>query len=160
MRFDHLTTYDADAVSVHRMLIDQAFRQSVSEHQGALRTHVTCEHDPGGQAHVGVEQVLPATGLPDIARKFIGDEITVRREDQWEAAHLARVDITIPDKPGSLAARLELTEQGGATTVHLAGELTVAIPFIGAKLEALVADVFTHALDVESETGRAWLARR
>lgn len=158
MRFEHRTTYDASAAAVYAMLIDQDFRQRVSERQGALRTHVTSVSEPGDSAQIAVEQVLPAAGLPDIARKFIGNEITVRRSDRWEDARLARVDITIPDKPGSLAARLALTEQDSTTAVSIDGDLTVAIPFIGAKLEALVGDMFRRALDVEAEVARAWLA--
>lgn len=159
MRFEHRTTYDANATSVYAMLIDQDFRRQVSERQGALRTNVTTFADPGERAHqVGVEQVLPADGLPDIAKKFIGNEITVHRKDAWENARLARVDITIPDKPGSLAARLSLAEQDNSTEVSIEGELTVSIPFIGAKLEAMVADLFRRALDTEAEVARAYLA--
>ena len=160
MRFEHHTTYNSSAAAVYAMLIDQDFRQRVSERQGALRTDVTSIGDPGSpdSVQISVEQVLPADGLPDIAKKFIGTEITVRRRDRWENARLAQVDIAIPDKPGSLAARLSLTEQDNATTVSIDGDLAVSIPFIGAKLEALVGDMFRRALDAEAEVARSWLA--
>ena len=45
-----------------------------------------------------------------------------------------------------------------STAVARASELTVSIPFIGGKLEAMIAELFAKALNTEGVVGRTWLA--
>jgi len=160
MRFEHHTTYAAPAARVLAMLADPAFRTAVSTRQGALSHDVRIEGVPGVGTGMGVrvDQVLPTTGVPPAAAKFVGEEIRITRSESWPAATEGQVEIAIPGKPGQLVGTLTLTESAGQTTLALDSDLTVAIPFIGAKLETLVGDLFRRALDSEAEVARSWLA--
>jgi Protein of unknown function (DUF2505) len=160
MRFEHHTTYAAGATRVLAMLADPAFRTAVSRRQGALSHDVRIEGVPGVGAGMAVQidQVLPTQGVPPAAAKFVGEEIRVSRSESWREATWGQVEIAIPGKPGQLVGTLTLTESAGQTTLALDSDLTVAIPFIGAKLEALVGDLFRRALDAEAEVAGSWLA--
>ncbi len=105
---------------------------------------------------VTVNQVLPAKGIPSFAAKFVGDEIQLVRTEEWVTPTQANIDIAIPGKPGQLQGTLILTEQGGQTTQTLDSQLTVSIPFIGSKLEAMVADLFKSALNAEADVAKTW----
>ena len=48
-------------------------------------------------------------------------------------------------------------ELDGAEVIDL--DLTVKIPLVGGKIEQLIAEIFSHALDVEQKVGREWLGR-
>jgi len=157
MRFTHTSSYPADSATVFAMFADPAFRERVCTAQGSLRSSVSLAlSDLGGEALV--EQVLPAVGLPSYAAKFVGPEIEVRRRERWRDPADGNLEIGIPGKPGDLVATIRLDEADGATTVRYDGELSVSIPLIGGKLERFVADLFSSALDVEAQTGAAYLA--
>lgn len=138
------------------MLIDPAFRKAVCKGQSSLSQNITVTDGSGGVV-VTIDQVLPATGIPSFAAKFVGEEIAITRTEEWVTATQANIDIAIPGKPGQISGTLTLVEDGGHTTQEMDSELTVSIPFIGAKLESLVADLFRSALDAEGKVGSTWL---
>ena len=138
------------------MLIDPAFREAVCTGQNSVSQDIDVTDDPSGMV-VTIDQVLPATGIPSFAAKFVGDEIAITRTEQWVTPTEANIDIAIPGKPGQIVGTLTLIEGDGRTTQELDSALTVSIPFIGAKLESLVADLFRSALDAEAKVGSTWL---
>ena len=54
---------------------------------------------------------------------------------------------------------IDLAESGGATTETVVMDIRVGIPFVGGKIEALVADMLRAALEIENEAGRDYLSR-
>jgi Protein of unknown function (DUF2505) len=156
MRFQHETTYAAAAADVYATVIDARFREAVCSRQGALRHSVQILDDSDG-VKVLIDQVLPAHGIPAPAAKFVGEEIQVRRVELWVTPTHANIDISIPGKPGRLEGTLVLSESAGRTTRTLDSQLTVSIPFVGGKLESLIADLFTTALDTEAEVAASFL---
>ncbi len=147
-------TYDAPAAAVTAMLDDPAFREAVLERQKVVRGSVDIDGDV-----VTIEQVRSAHDIPSFARKFVGDEIVIVQKETWTSPTSADVELAIPGKPGEAAGSLTLTEAGGTTTESLDLELSVRIPLVGGKIEAMIAGLFRDALDREHEVGVEWLAR-
>ena len=50
-------------------------------------------------------------------------------------------------------------DSGGATTETVVMDIRVGIPFVGGKIEGLVADMLRAALEIENEVGRDYLSR-
>lgn len=153
----HETTYDATLGDVLSMLGDPAFRKEVCEAQSALRYDVAIA---GGDSDwtARVERVMPADDLPSFARSVVGDEITVVQAESWHGAD-AEVSIDIPGKPGGGSGTARLTESGGRTVQRIDLAIKISVPFVGGKLEKLVAEVIEKALDKEHAVGVAYLAR-
>ena len=145
--------YDAGIDAVNAMLMDPAFREKVLERQRVLRGSVTVDGNS-----LEIEQVLPATGIPAFAKKFVGDEIVIRQHEQWATPTRGDIRVTMPGKPGEMKGTATLTESGGRTVETIALEVRVGIPLVGGKLEALIGDLLSKALDKEHQTGVAWLA--
>lgn len=146
--------YDASAEEVAAMLADPAFREEVLTRQRVLRHSVSIE---GG--HVLIEQVQTAEGLPSYARKLVGDEIRIVQEEHWTSPTTADVTVTIPGKPGDMTGSARLDEADGRTVQVIDLAVKVAIPLVGGKVEALVADMLGKAMDKEHQVGVEWLAR-
>ena len=152
-RLNKVLTYDATAEAVTAMLDDQEFREEVLERQRVVRGSATVDGDV-----VTIEQVRSADDIPSFAKKFVGDEILIVQTENWTSPTSADVRLTIPGKPGEAVGTLELVESGGTTTESLDLDLTVKIPLVGAKIEQMIAGIFSAALDVEQKVGREWLA--
>lgn len=145
--------YDATVEEVAAMLGDEAFRERVLEHQRVLRGSVSIEGE-----QVRIEQVQAAQGLPSFATKIVGDEITILQQERWLTPTAGDITVTIPGKPGEMTGTAEITptDTGAVETVDLT--VSVSIPLVGGKVEALIADMLSRALDKEHEVGVAWLA--
>ncbi|MGZ4427634.1 MAG: DUF2505 domain-containing protein [Nocardioidaceae bacterium] len=156
MRFSHTLTYDATPEQVHAMLADPAFRERVCAAMRTVRHEVSVTPDGAGM-RVVVDQTQPAHGIPQFAKKFVGEEIQIVQTESWSDPAGADLEVAIPGKPGHLKGTVRLTGNGSSTTESVAGEIKVHIPLIGGKLEALIGNLLDAALRTEEKVGRAWL---
>lgn len=152
----HELTYDAPLSAVTAMLADPAFREKVCDYQGVLRRTVTIDGAGAGMS-VLIDQVQPAKGIPAFATKFVGEEINIVQKETWSTAEQARVEVSIPGKPGEMTGTVTLTESGGTTTEVVEFQITVRIPLVGSKIEGLIGDLLTKALRAENKVGREYL---
>ncbi len=147
--------YDASVEEVAAMLADPDFREKVLAAQRVLRGSALVEG-----SRVTVEQVWSADRVPSFVRKFVGDEIVIVQEETWRTPTSAAVRMSIPGKPGDMSgtSTLEPTSTGGTVqTVDLM--IKLGIPLVAGKIEKLITDMLTKALDQEHKVGRQWLAK-
>lgn len=156
MRFTHELRYDADPGDVFAMITDPGFRDAVCEHQQVLRYAVSIE-EADGVVTVDVDQVQAARGIPPVAAPFVGDEIEIEQRETWRTPESATFVVTIPGKPARLDGGITLRADGGQTVETFTGEVAVSIPFIGAKIEAMVGELVHLALRAEHAVGQEWL---
>jgi hypothetical protein len=102
--------------------------------------------------------VQAAQGIPGFARKFVGDEIELVQTEYWSDIENARIEVSIPGKPGQMNGTVTLRESGGTTTETVSIEIRVNIPLVGGKIESLVADLLRKALRAENAVGRQYLS--
>lgn len=159
MKFEHTTTYAADPETVYAMLLDRAFREQVAQSQGSPTFEIDISTD-GPTTTVSLLQAQLVRKVPDFAKKVVGEQVTIKQVEHWTSALGGDFELTIPGKPGSLYGTVALTTGPDGTTHTVAGELKVAIPFLGGRLEPIVAELITLARDAEAEVGASWLAER
>ena len=109
--------------------------------------------------HVSIDQAQSASGVPSFAKKFVGDEIGYVQVEEWSRVDHADLTVSIPGKPGEIDGSIDLAESGGTTTETVVMDIRVGIPFVGGKVESLVADMLRAALDIENQVGRDYLSR-
>lgn len=157
-RLTHELTYDAPLGDVAAMLADPAFRAEVCRQTGVVRQDVTIE-GAGAGMQVTIDQARPTDGVPQVAKKFVGDEINYVQVERWSTLDRAEITVSIPGKPGDIAGTVTLAESGGTTTETVLMDVKVGIPLIGGKIEALVTDMLKAAFTVENRTGQEYLSR-
>ena len=103
------------------------------------------------------------TTTPD-PEAFVGERLAIVQEVRWgpvdaDGARSGTFSITVPGKPVTFegTARLEPTASG--SVIDHAGDLSVRIPLLGARIEKEAAPAILEALDVQARVGRAWLTR-
>lgn len=157
MHFRHELAYDASPDEVFEMLADPAFREKVSEELDVVSHDVTIE--PQGEGFTLVnDQVQRTGGLPAIARKITGDTTRAVQCEEWPDRSGGTITIDSPGKPSDVRGTIALEPSGSGTREVVELELTVKVPMIGGKLEALLAEQIHAAIDAEQQVGKAWLA--
>lgn len=104
---------------------------------------------------------LPA---PDIAQKFVGQTVTVVEETAWGPADASgsrtgRITMSIPGQPVTMKGTVTLGADGAGTVGELVGDLKVAIPILGKKIEQSVAPTIVAGFRSQQKVGEAWLAK-
>jgi Protein of unknown function (DUF2505) len=159
MRFEQELRYDASPEEVFAMLGEATFRERVCEAQHVSEATATVDGADGTMT-VHVDQKRPSDGIPSFAKKFVGDQIHIVQHEEWESPTAARLDVSIPGKPGHLKGTITLRPDGDGTVETVSGDLKVQIPVVGGKIEKLISDLLGEALRAEERVGKAWLAER
>ena len=84
-------------------------------------------------------------------------------EVQWadaagDGSRSGALTMTVLGQPVRLTGRLQLAPGGRGTTVDLTGELKVAIPLLGRKLEESSAPAVLAGFRTQQRVGDRWLA--
>jgi uncharacterized protein YndB with AHSA1/START domain len=157
MRFEHTMRYDAPPADVHAMVTDPAFREKVCEAVHSAR-HSTDVAATGGTVTVTVDQEQRVRNVPSYAARMVGDAVRIHQVEAWSSPSAADLDISVPGKPGQLRGRVTLEPSAAGTTQTVRGDLKVAIPLVGGKLEKFIAGLLSQMMTIEEELGRDWLA--
>ncbi len=158
-RIVHEIRYDAALADVAAMLADRAFREKVCVEMRATKHAVTIDGVPGDPMKVRLEYSQPTDRVPGFARKFVGSEVDIVQSESWTSPDRGDIEVTIPGKPGAMVGTAVLTEAGGVTTETVTLDITVKIPLVAGKIEALIGKLLGSALRAENRAGAAWLAR-
>lgn len=164
----HLTTRDELAGTVeevYALLTDPAFQDAKCVATTDDANHFTVEVTDNSGAHrVRTERHLPSDGLPDVAKSFVGDNLTIIEVHAWSlpAADGSResvVDLHVKGAPLTLKGTLRLEPSGAGTVQVLDADLKANVPFIGGKIERAAAEPIEGAIEIETALLKEWLAR-
>lgn len=147
---------DTNVETVAALATDPAFRSAVASYQHALRSELSVA-PTGDGSKVRFEYAHGTERVPSFAKKLAGDEIPIVQEETWQG-NKADVLITIPGKPGDMRGSITLEQRGADVAQVVDLTVKVAIPFVGGKIEDLIAGLLTKAARAENKVGVKWLA--
>ncbi len=149
---------------VYALLTDQAFQEAKCE-ATTVGGPFTAEIDGNRNgARVTTQRELPTDDLPDVARSFVGERLTIIEVLEWSAAadHGSRealVDMHVKGAPLTLKGTVRIQPSASGTVETLDAELKANVPFIGGRIEQAAAGPIRTAIDIEFRLLREWLAR-
>jgi hypothetical protein len=79
--------------------------------------------------------------VPEFAKKFMGERVTVTQTDSWDAASKTGKIVTeIKGAPVKVMADMKLESAGKDTVNKMLWTLSSGIPLVGGKLESILAE--------------------
>ena len=161
----HLTAevrYPADIARVGALLADPDFVAAKVRASGASKQHVEVVRTSSDAFTVTTRRSMPTNGIPPQFRSLTGSTIEVRLVEAWEAQRgqerRGTLVVEIIGAPVRLTGTLLLTEDDGATTQHLEGELRASVPLFASAVEEATAQAVAEAVRAEERTAAEWLA--
>jgi Protein of unknown function (DUF2505) len=164
MQFSQTHEFAGSVAEVLQARTQADVREAACKSSGALSWKVTVTPGDGG-ARVEVERVM-APDVPALFKSMVGDSITVVQTEQWlvEANGDARasVKVVIAGKPASMTGSsvIAANPTGTGSVERTEGDVTVAVPIIGRKVEPEIVKVLATALSVEQQAAAEWLSGR
>ncbi|MCF3139299.1 DUF2505 domain-containing protein [Paenarthrobacter sp. AR 02] len=156
------TTLPHSVDRVAAVFIDEDFLRHTSELVGGSLESFTIEGDPAGAFNTTTVRTLPTTRLPDIARKFVGETLTVTQKEEWEApaadgSRSSNIALKISGAPLDVTAVQRLVADGTSTRIELDGTVSSSVPFLGGKIADAAEPMVGKALNIQSQQAQAWL---
>jgi hypothetical protein len=80
-------------------------------------------------------------GLPDFAKKFIGDSSVITQTDAWDLVKkTGRIEAEIKGAPVKVSAEMSLRDEGQGSANLLKWTVSCGIPLLGGKLEKIISE--------------------
>jgi hypothetical protein len=148
--------FAADPAAVFTMLLDKGYQEEVCVASESISYDVAISGNT-----TTTSRTLPS---PDSAARFTGPQLTVKEENVWgeaaaDGSRTAVITLTVLGQPVTLKGQLQLSPGGRGTTIALTGELKVAIPLLGKKLEQASAPAVMAGFRTQQQVGDRWLSR-
>jgi hypothetical protein len=153
-------SYDATPEEVFAIVTDKTFREQACEKTKALSYDVQVSHS-GGDTVVRVSREIATAKAPDMARKFVGDTLTIVQTETWHPAAAdgsRRADVVgeISNTPVTLKGATSISTQSAQAVQAIDLDVKVAVPLIGKKMEPFVVDAIRSGLQKEHDLTREW----
>ena len=163
MRVTGEITYPTDdPEKAFALVVDKAFRAEVCVATHAVSYDVALQEQDGGGAVVTITREVPAA-VPAALRSMVGETVEIVQTESWGAAddsgtRVAGLDIKITGQPVKMSGTIRMAPQHGAVVSVVEGELKVAIPFFGKKVEPDIAKAILTAMSEEQRAATKRLA--
>jgi hypothetical protein len=159
MKLRESFSYPAGVEKVFALISDDAFRTKTAEDSKARDVSTTVEQD-GGDTVVTLVRTQPATSskVPDFVKKLIGDTVTIKQVERWTAPdadgnRTATITMKIAGKPAGFKGKATLKPASKGAEFTVAGDVKVDVPFVGKKVEPLIAKAIEASLHYDVKAG-------
>ena len=141
MQFNDKHSFDKPAASVIKMFADKAYFERKYKELGFSGIEVLEHSVDSKKFRIKVRYAAPNSApLPDFAKKFLGETNVVTQSDTWDIEKkTGRLEAEIRGVPVKVFADMTLKDEGAGSANTLTWNLNCGIPFIGGKLEEVVA---------------------
>jgi len=138
------------------MMTDQRYLEEVCVASDSISYHVSA-----AGSTTQTSRTLPA---PESAARFTGPQLTVNDEIVWgdpssDGSRSGTVTMTVLGQPVTFKGGIRLSPGGRGSVVDVRGDLKVAIPLLGRKLEEAAAPAVMAGYRTQQEVGDRWLSR-
>lgn len=158
-RIEHHTTSPHSAEKVFGAMVDETYLRDRLAAIGGKDAQLVTYSSTGEKTSYQLKQGVPAEHVPSAVKAALGGDLVIQRTETW-AAGAGTVEVTVNGVPGRLEGSFTVLDNGSGAKVTLSGEVKVSIPFLGGKIEKLIAEQVAVLLDKESEFTSQWLASR
>jgi hypothetical protein len=148
--------FAAPPAEVYAMMTDQRYLEEVCVASDSISYHASA-----AGSTTQTSRTLPA---PESAARFTGPQLTVNDEIVWgdpssDGSRSGTVTMTVLGQPVTFKGGIRLSPGGRGSVVDVRGDLKVAIPLLGRKLEEAAAPAVMAGYRTQHEVGDRWLAR-
>jgi len=148
--------FAAQPAAVFAMMTDQQYLEEVCRATDSRSYTATVEGTT-----TTTTRTFPA---PAAVARFTGPDLTVSEQTAWDGGgaedrHTGELTMSVQGQPVSMKGHVAIAPGGRGTVVQLSGDLKVAIPLLGKKIEQQTAPVVLEGFQTQQEVGDRWLAR-
>lgn len=163
-RIDYRSSSEHAADEVAAVMLDEEYLRARLVQLGgpgaALLEH---RRDDGG-GHYRIRHGVDQAALPPFVATLVSGNLVIDRTEVLRRRSVGEyggdVQVRIPGTPATAAGSLVLRDAGGRSEFVVRAEVTVNVPFLGGKIESVIAEQVQLLLGAETAFTHQWLARK
>ena len=158
------TTSHHPADEVYATMVDPDYLRARLEQMGGPGAVLLAHEAADERACYTVRHGLSGADLPPFVATFLAGDIVIERTEtllrEKEGRYSGDVSVLIRGTPATAAGSMHLADlPAGGSEFHVRADVTVQVPLIGGKIEAIIAEQVAKLLDAETAFMLDWLAR-
>ena len=163
-RIDYRSSSEYAADDVAAVMLDEEYLRARLVQLGGPGAALL-EHrldDAGGRYRIrhGVDEAV----LPSFVRTLVSGNLIVERTEGMRRQGAGRwggeVQVRIPGAPVAAGGALLLQDAGGGSELAVRADVTAKVPFLGGRIETVIAEQVQVLLAAETRFTLDWLARK
>lgn len=163
-QIDYRSSSHFAADDVAAVMLDEEYLRARLDQLGGPGARLL-EHsvdDTGGRYRIrhGVDEAA----LPSIVSSLVSGNLVIERTESLRSdgagSYAGDVDVRIPGTPATAVGTLRLADTAAGSELIVRADVTVKVPFLGSKIEAVIADQVQQLLTAETAFTLDWLAQR
>ncbi len=159
--FEH--RFDASPERVLAMYSDAEFAAARAVATGAIESDVVIDGEVDNAFTVAIRRTMPTDDVQPDFKGFVGDTISVRYTEAWEApdgdGRVGTFALEIVGAPARAAGAIAIAPEGSGSIFTIDTTVSTSMPFLAQLVTEAVAEALERGIAQEFETADAWLAR-
>lgn len=161
---DYRATSQYPADEVYATMVDKEYLTARLEAMGGQGARLLEHRADAESARYSLRHGLSAADLPPFVATFLPGDIVIERTETLRREEPGRysgdVSVLIRGTPATASGWIRLGDRAtGGSGLHVHADITVQVPFIGSKIEAIIADQIEKLTDAETSFTFDWLTR-
>jgi hypothetical protein len=158
-RIDHRATAPVAADELAAVMLDADYLRARLAELGGPGAELLEHGDGRYRIRHGVDESV----LPQLVRNLVGGPLVIERTESLrrtgENAWSGRTDVAIPGTPASATGSMSVTGGPASSVFAVEATVTVAVPFLGGRIETTIAEQVKQLLDAETTFTLEWLKK-
>lgn len=163
-RIDYRSSSEYAADDVAAVMLDEEYLRARLEKLGgpgaALLEHRVDEGGGRYRIRHGVDQAA----LPSFVATLVSGNLVIDRTEglrrEAPGRYAGEVAVRIPGTPATAGGGIRLADTGAGSELHVTADVTVQVPFLGGKIEKVIAEQVQLLLAAETAFTLDWLSRK
>jgi hypothetical protein len=161
-QIDYRSSSHHSADDVAAVMLDEEYLRARLTQLGGPGAKLLAHEATGEGGRYTIRHGVDEAALPSIVSSLVTGNLVIQRTESLRREAPGRyrgdVDVQIPGTPASAAGSLELHDTAAGSELLVRADVTVKIPFLGGKIETVIADQVQQLLAAETAFTLEWLA--
>lgn len=151
------------AQDVYTVMVDPEFLEARLRQMGGPGAALLEHKADADGARYTLRQGLDPKDLPSFVRNFMPGTIVIERTEtlrlERPGHYAGTVSVLITGTPATASGSMRLTDRaGGGSEFEVQAEVTVSVPFVGGKIEGIIAEQVKQLMAAETRFTLRWIA--
>lgn len=161
-QIDYRSSSHHSADDVAAVMLDEEYLRARLVQLGGPGAKVLAHEAGADGGSYTIRHGVDQAALPSIVSSLVSGNLVIQRTESLRRQAPGRwagdVDVQIPGTPASAVGSLELQDAAAGNTLLVRADVTVKVPFLGGKIEAVIVDQVQQLLAAETAFTLEWLA--
>jgi hypothetical protein len=161
-QIDYRSSSQHSADDVAAVMLDEEYLRARLTQLGGPGAKLLAHEAGESGGKYTIRHGVDEAALPSMVSSLVSGNLVIQRTESLRREAPGRwagdVDVAIPGTPASAVGSIRVNDTAAGSELVVQADVTVKVPFLGGKIEAVIADQVQQLLAAETAFTLDWLA--